>query len=352
MGDEEEKETARTIAKAQGLTFHCIPTERCGALNIYVQGDIEGTQKSFNPQGSATRKDTDGHTTQQQAVFLTIHNAGANHQEWLRFVNHPAMAPIKGSSVFIHVDVPGQEANAELLDLGKDATGKDKAFPTMQELGEDLVNILDTLRVKYVIGLGHGAGANIMMRFGMVQHQRCLGIVLVHPTAMNATLFDNIQERVTQRKHSIGLGMTTGGVGDFQVNIKNMSKYVDSFQDRDDVSDKLKSSLKIDTLLITGSKQSSLKACDAMFSNCDKTRTSIIRYEDVVDPLGQAQVKVANNVLLFVKGCGWLTSVTLPNVQSIEERRASKDFSGRRMSMEDYDKPNIRRLSLTGGAAS
>ena len=65
----------------------------------------------------------------------------------------------------------------------------------LQEFGEDLVNILDTLRVKYVIGIGHGAGANIMMRFGMVHSQRCLGIVLLHPTAMNATLFDNIAVR-------------------------------------------------------------------------------------------------------------------------------------------------------------
>lgn len=348
MGDDEDKETARSIAKAQGLQFHCIPTERCGALNVYIQGDIEASQKSYNPLGPGARKDTDGNTTQQTAVFMTVHNAGANHQEWHRFVNHPAMAPIKNSSTFIHVDVLGQEANGELLDLGKDAAGNDKKFPTMQELGEDLVNILDTLRIKYVIGLGHGSGANIMMRFGMVHSQRCLGIVLIHPTAMNATLFDNIQERVTQRKHSIGLGMSTGGVSEFQVNIKNMSKYVDSFQDRDDVSDKLKTALKIDTILITGSKSSSLKACDAMFQNCDKTRTSIIRYDDCVDVLGQAQGKVAENVLLFVKGCGWLTSVTLPNVQTIEERRASKDSTGRRMSMEDYDRPNIRRLSLTG----
>lgn len=350
MGDDEEKETARSIAKAQGLQYHCIPTERCGALNVYIQGEIESIQKAFNPLGhSQGRKDTAGNTTQQQAVFLSVHNAGANHQEWLRFANHPAMAPIKGSSVFIHVDILGQEANGELLDLGKDAAGNDKKFPTMQEFGEDLVNILDTLRVKYVIGIGHGAGANIMMRFGMVHSQRCLGIILIHPTAMNSTLFDNIQEKVTQRKHSIGLGSGgTGAISEYQVNIKNMCKYVDSFQDRDDVSDKLKTGLKVDALLITGSKSSSLKACDAMFQNCDKTKTSIIRYDDVLDPLGQTQAKIADNVLLFVKGCGWLTSVTLPNVQSIEERRASKDFSGRRMSMEDYDRPNIRRLSLTG----
>ena len=42
------------------------------------------------------------------------------------------MAPIKNSSVFIHIDIPGQEANAELLNLGKDAAGNDKKFPTMQ----------------------------------------------------------------------------------------------------------------------------------------------------------------------------------------------------------------------------
>jgi len=352
MGDDEDKETARSIAKAQGLQFHCIPTERCGALNVYIQGDIEPVQKSYNPLGhSKARTDDDGNTTQQQAVFLTVHNAGANHQEWLRFANHPAMAPIKNSSVFIHIDLPGQEANAELMNLGKDAAGNDKKYPTMQEFGEDLVNILDTLRVKYVIGIGHGAGANIMMRFGMVHSQRCLGIVLLHPTAMNATLFDNIAEKVTSRKKSIGLGSGGAGeVSEYQVNIMNMAKYVQSFQDRDDVSDKLKTQLKVDCLLVSGSKESKLKACDAMFQNCDKTKTSIIRYEDVSDPLGQAQVKLADNVLLFVKGCGWLTSVTLPNVQSIEERRASKDLSGRRMSMEDYDKPNIRRLSLTGAS--
>ena len=32
-----------------------------------------------------------------------------------------------------------------------------------------------------------------MMRFGMTHSQRCLGVILLHPTAMSATLFDNIQ---------------------------------------------------------------------------------------------------------------------------------------------------------------
>ena len=81
MGDDEEKETARSIAKAQGLQFHCIPTERCGAINVYVQGDVEGLQKAYNPIGNTTN----------------LENGVIRYN----CINHPAMAPIKNSSVFI-----------------------------------------------------------------------------------------------------------------------------------------------------------------------------------------------------------------------------------------------------------
>ena len=35
-------------------------------------------------------------------------------------------------------------------------------------MGEDLVTVLDQLRIKHVIGLGDGAGANILARFAMM----------------------------------------------------------------------------------------------------------------------------------------------------------------------------------------
>ncbi len=60
-------------------------------------------------------------------------------------------------------------------------------------MGEDLINVLDTLRVKTVIGLGDGAGANILLRFEMMHHTRCMGVLLINPTA-NAT---GIKEKFT-----------------------------------------------------------------------------------------------------------------------------------------------------------
>ena len=37
-------------------------------------------------------------------------------------------------------------------------------YPSMQELGEALVNLLDLYSIEYVVGLGEGAGANILAR--------------------------------------------------------------------------------------------------------------------------------------------------------------------------------------------
>ena len=75
-------------------------------------------------------------------------------------------------SVFLHVVIPGQEPGAK--DLPKDFN-----FPTMHQLGIGLVTILDQLRIARssiasktrqklsspsIVGLGNGAGANIITR--------------------------------------------------------------------------------------------------------------------------------------------------------------------------------------------
>lgn len=61
-------------------------------------------------------------------------------------------------STFLHVVLPGQEEGAE--DLGEGAK-----YPSMQDLGEDLDSVLDQLDIQFVVGLGEGAGANILARW-------------------------------------------------------------------------------------------------------------------------------------------------------------------------------------------
>lgn len=60
-----------------------------------------------------------------------------------------------------------------------------------------LVEVLDALRVQYVIGMGEGAGANILARFGMDHPQRCLGLILIHCTSTVAGVMEYFRDKVS-----------------------------------------------------------------------------------------------------------------------------------------------------------
>lgn len=66
----------------------------------------------------------------------------------------------------------------------------------MQQIAEDLVKVLDHFNVKLVVGLGEGAGANILARFGMLYPDRLHGLVLVHCTASTAGVMEHFKDKV------------------------------------------------------------------------------------------------------------------------------------------------------------
>jgi len=141
---------------------------------------------------------------------------------------------------------------------------------------------------------------------------------------------------------------TKGHMRKATINKKNLKQYIDAYMNRVDISGKLAAELRCDALLVVGTKSSQCAAAEYMHSHMDKTRTSLLKVDGVGNVVDEASAKLANSILLFCKGLGWLTSVNLPGV----ERRASTDSQGnprrqRKVSMEEYDKPNIRRLSIT-----
>ena len=60
------------------------------------------------------------------------------------------MSEIVQRSIFIHIDLPGQENDATLFE---------GPYPSIQELGENLIpRVLDDLKVPICVGIGEGAG--------------------------------------------------------------------------------------------------------------------------------------------------------------------------------------------------
>ena len=54
------------------------------------------------------------------------------------------------------------------------------SFEPSLKLGLSLVTVLDHLRVPRVVGLGEGAGANIVLRFGLYHPNRVHGIFAIN----------------------------------------------------------------------------------------------------------------------------------------------------------------------------
>lgn len=89
--------------------------------------------------------------------------------------------------IWLHVDLPGQEPNAPDLNINK--------YPSLPELAQELVIVLDHFKINQVTCLGEGFGANIAARFAMKHPNRCLGVALVHPTGSTASFFKYLKKK-------------------------------------------------------------------------------------------------------------------------------------------------------------
>uniref|UniRef100_A0A0A1WIY8 Uncharacterized protein ZK1073.1 n=1 Tax=Zeugodacus cucurbitae TaxID=28588 RepID=A0A0A1WIY8_ZEUCU len=351
-----EQRRASFARRAESLVErkYLVNTDKSGELTVTVQGDLTQQEK--------------------RAVFITVHDLGCNHNSFQEFVSSPCMTEIKERSCFIHIDVPGHADNAEPLP-------DSFQFPSLQTLGEDLITVLDFLHVKYVIGLGEGAGANVLARFGLAHPSRVLGLVLINATGSAASVLQSFKTKLIQWKnddiaqsaesflmyHKFGHFQQLVGdnpdkekiVSEYQkrlhstLNSKNVGLYVKAFMSRKDLTLK---GCKIDVILITGMLSPYASMVEKLHKDVEKEKVTILKIERAGDVLADAPAKVAQSILLFCKGQGILTSVVMPGVDRGRAYSTSSGGSGdghngsrklsRGVSMEDYDKPNIRRLSI------
>uniref|UniRef100_A0A673CM99 Protein NDRG1-like n=1 Tax=Sphaeramia orbicularis TaxID=375764 RepID=A0A673CM99_9TELE len=107
-------------------------------------------------------------------VILTFHDIGLNHKTcWDTLFNHEDMAEIMHHFAVCHVDAPGQHEGANTFSTGYE-------YPSMDQLAETLPLVLKHFGLKSVIGMGIGAGANILTRFALDYSNMVEGLVLIN----------------------------------------------------------------------------------------------------------------------------------------------------------------------------
>ena len=66
------------------------------------------------------------------------------------------------------------------------------AFPTMDELSEQVECVVNYFRLRRVIGLATGAGANVLTRFALNYPEHVQALILANPTAAAAGIDNSI----------------------------------------------------------------------------------------------------------------------------------------------------------------
>eukprot|EP00090_Calanus_glacialis_P013875 TRINITY_DN2250_c0_g1_i2.p1 TRINITY_DN2250_c0_g1~~TRINITY_DN2250_c0_g1_i2.p1 ORF type:complete len:322 (-),score=110.47 TRINITY_DN2250_c0_g1_i2:163-1128(-) len=309
------------LKEQSNLSKYVVELEQCGPVEVYVEGDLDKLKTS-------------------SSVLLTIHDVGSSYNSWVNFTSHEDMKEVKDRSLFLHVCMPGQKAE-------EDDLSPDYMFPSMQMLGMNLVTVLDQLQISRVVVLGDGAGANIACRFAMCHPSRVHGVVLINCNP--------------DKGESGILNMFKGGRKDskgeeiHKLNMKNVAKYEDSYRKRDEIISILATRMKAETLLLTGAKSRDIKGSEEIHRQIRTGICSIIKLEDVDDVLEEAEEKAADAIILFCQGVGLVPTVQRKISRKMSNTTKELNEEGddpklnmtRKVSMEQHDIPNLRRLSLT-----
>ena len=241
--------------------------------------------------------------------------------------------------MIVHVSLPGQEKGAEDLDT---------EFPSMASLGLCLVTILDQMRISRVVVVGEGAGANIAVRFAANHPTRVSGLAVVNVKHDIASFPAKLKTMKTCKKPDTGL------------NLKNVSKYKAAYKARDEITTLLGSGLTVDSLVICGaSNLACARAAEEILTVMPAGLCSVLKVEDVDRVLTEAGDKLADSLILFCQGLGLVPSVqrkvsrsrSIIGMSAVAEEGEAADqqteMKARKISMEMFDIPNIRRLSLS-----
>ena len=114
--------------------------------------------------------------------FRCYQNVGNQFQE---FVHCDKMSDLKNRVVWLHVTLPGQELNASDLKLAK--------YPTFEEIADELLCVVDFLKIPQVVCMGDGVGASISTLFAIRNPNRCYGVILIEPIGSSANIFESIR---------------------------------------------------------------------------------------------------------------------------------------------------------------
>jgi len=269
----------------------------------------------------------------RKPAILTYHDLGLNYiSSFQGFLNYPDMKVLGESFCFVHVNAPGQEPAAPTLPEGY-------IYPSCDELAEQVREVIEQLQLKRCVGIGIGAGGNILTRLCIRHPQLMECLCLVNTVSTQPGWIEWGYQKMNVR-HLRNSGMTQG-VMDYlmwhhfgkldeashdlvhlyrsqfqQANVANLSLYIESYNQRTDLAierptlaGKEVPHLKVPVLLICGNRSPSVDETVTFNARLDPANSQWMKIHDCSLPLEEQVAKVCQAFRLFLQGQGFVPNI-------------------------------------------
>ncbi|CAL8249660.1 unnamed protein product [Boreogadus saida] len=295
----------------------------------------------FEPQTTEEQVDTvygkvyctiTGVSKPNRPVILTYPDIGMNHKMCFEsFFNHEDMHEIARHFPILHVNAPGQHEGAVTLNT-------EYTYPTMEQLSETLPIVLNHLGFNSVIGLGVGAGANILMRFALNYPDLVEGLVLININPNAEGIVDSVTSKITGWTHTVTDTVISHLFGKKEIennhdlictfrhdimtymNESNVAQFLRCYNGRTALELKRPipgvnlngRTLKCSSLLIAGDDSPSVEVVVECNSKLDPTRTTLLKMADCGGlPQLDQPAKLTEALKYFVQGLGYMPSACM-----------------------------------------
>lgn len=292
-------------------------------------------------------------------AIVTYHDIGLNSSSCFQgFFNYPEMQAMTKHFCVYHLNALGQQEGAPTLPNGlgfaEPNAGPDYIYPTMDELARMIQPVIDELHIKRFIGLGVGAGANILSRFALSSPERVESLILINSSASQAGWIEWSYQK--WNAWYLKSGMMTTGVEDYllwhwfgnntiqnnhdlvtvylqymkAINPTNLGHFISAYIARTDlgITRELDPSRKHEVknfscpvMLVGGDYSPHLDDTVAMNSRLDPSNSTWMKFECGGMVLEEAPGKLSEAIRLFLQGQGYVPTLRA----SPKARSPSKD---------------------------
>jgi len=271
----------------------------------------------------------------KKPVLLTYHDLGLNYiSNFQAFMNYPDMKEISQNFCIFHVNAPGQEEGAAPL-------AEDYEYPTMEQLGEQVQEVLNHFNIVRYVGIGVGFGANVLIRHAFAYPERVDSMLLVNASTtksgwvewyyqksnvshlrttgvsqqvMDYLLWHHLGQDYTERSHD--LVNVYKHYFEKDVQAVNLAKMVEQYIWRTDIAiDRSGSTLEVPVLNLCGINGPFIEDTVITNGKLAPSKTNWMKIQDAAMVLEEQPAKVCEAFRLFLQGQGFCLKIRKIAVQ-------------------------------------